>query len=282
MKRVAVVTDSASDLDPASVEALGVAVIALEAHPPDAPPDPVEVCFEPPTPRGGVMTVTRVEVDPLTESFVRTYERLAEAADGIISVHVSARLSGACAAARCARERLRGLLPIEVVDSGAAGIQLGFIVRRIAQAAGRGATLAELELLTRRASANVHAMFFAESLDQISRSPRWGRDRAWPIHGNGTRPLLYVEDGELKPLERVRTKARGYDRLAEFVELFPHVDALAIVHDLAPAEVELVLRRIAPLYPRDRIIFGAYGPTLRSQLGPHAIGVSVDQGIGGD
>jgi DegV family protein with EDD domain len=281
MKRLAVVTDSASDLEPASVDALGVVVVPLEPAPP-APSGSVEMFFDQPTPDGGVMTVTRVEVDPLTESFVRTYERLTDEADGIISIHVSSRMSGACEAARRARERLRGLLPIEVVDSGAAGVQLGFIVRRVARTARRGATLAELELLARRASANVHAMFFAESLDQISHSPRWGRDRAWPIHGNGTRPLLYVEDGELKPLERVRTKARGYDRLAEFVELFPHVDALAIVHDLGPTEVEMVLRRIGPLYPRDRIIFGAYGSTLRSQLGPHAIGISVDQGIGSD
>jgi DegV family protein with EDD domain len=280
MKRLAVVTDSASDLEPASIDALGVVVVPLEPQAPGPADD--DVYFERPGSCGAVMTVTRVEVDRLTASFVQTYERLAEDVDGIISIHVSARMSGACEAARRARERLRGLLPIEVVDSGAAGIQLGFIVRRIAQAARCGANLSELELLTRRASANVHAMFFAESLDQISHSPRWGRERAWPIHGNGTRPLLYVEDGELKPLERVRTKARGYDRLAEFVELFPHVDALAIFHDLAPAEVEMLLRRISPLYPRERIIFGAYGPTLRSQLGQHAIGISVDQGIGSD
>jgi DegV family protein with EDD domain len=280
MKRLAVVTDSASDLEPASAEQLGIAVVPLEPDCHDAAASVVDP--EPAAPRGGVMTATRVGVEPLIDSFVRTYEQLAAEADGIISIHVSARMSRACDAARCARERLRGLLPIEVVDSGAAGIQLGFIVRRVARAARHGATLAELELLTRRARANVHAMFFAESLDQISRSPRWGRERAWPIHGNGTRPLLYVEDGEIKPLERVRTKARGYDRLAEFVELFPHVDALAIFHDLPSAEVEMVLRRIAPLYPRERIIFGAYGPTLRSQLGPHAIGISVDQGIGGD
>ena len=272
MTRVAIVTDSASDLDPASASDLGVTLVTLAPYLSD------ESTHQPSA--GGVMTATRT--DTAAEAFVMAYERLATSADAILSLHVSSRLGPACEAARRARERLRGVLPIEVVDSGAAGLQLAFAVERVARAARRGATLPELERLSRQACSNVHAMFFAESLDQISRSPRWGHDRAWPIHGNGTRPLLYVEDGELKPLERVRTKARGYDRLAEFVELFAHVDSLGIYHDVPATEVEMVVRRISEIFPRERIIFGAYGPTLRSQLGPHAIGVVVDQGLGPD
>ena len=272
MTRVAIVTDSASDLDPATATRLGVTVLAPAFQPADEP------ALVPAG--GGVLAATRCDAD--TQAFVSAYEELATRADAILSVHVSSRLGRACASARQAREALRGVVPIEVVDSGAAGLQLGFVVERLARAARRGASLPELERLSRRACANVHAMFFAESLDQISRTPRWGRDRAWPIHGNGTRPLLYVEDGELKPLERVRTKARGYDRLAEFVELFAHVDALGIFHDSPAMEVEMVVRRISGIYPRERIIFGTYGPTLRSQLGPHAIGVFVDQGVGAD
>ena len=271
MTRVAIVSDSASDLDPATATDLGVTLVSLATQSTD---DSAHT----PSP-GGVMTATRCDA---AEAFVATYERLATRADGILSLHVSSRLGPACEAARRAKEQLRGVVPIEVVDSGAAGLQLGFAVGRVARAARRGASLPELERLARQACSNVHAMFFADSLDQISHSPRWGRDRAWPIHGNGTRPLLYVEDGELKPLERVRTKARGYDRLAEFVELFSHVDSLGIFHDLPATEVEMVVRRISGIFPRERIIFGTYGPTLRSQLGPHAIGVFVDQGIGPD
>lgn len=276
MQRIAVVTDSASDLTTALAAELDVAVLGLEGGPPAAT-GPRQSARS-----GGVMTLVRAEVSPLTRRFVETYERLAEGHDGIISIHVSSRLGGACEAAREARDHLRGVLPIEVVDSGAAGLQLGFVVERVARAASRGGGLIDLQRLSRRACGNVHAMFFAESLDRISGHPRWGRERAWPIHGNGTRPLLYVEDGELRPLERVRTKARGYDRLAEFVELFSHVDALGVVHDLPASEVEMVVRRISPLFPRDRIIFGSYGPTLRSQLGPRAIGIFVDQGVGSD
>jgi DegV family protein with EDD domain len=272
MMRVAVVTDSASDVAPTS---LGPDVTVVELEP-IQPPGELDL------PGRGAATAVRVSGGTLTGTFVEKYERLARQCDAILSIHSSARLSEAYEAARAAREELRGVLPIEVVDTGAASIQLGFVVRRVARLARRGADLAALELLARRASSNVHAMFFAESVDYLNREARWARSRAWPISGNGTRPLLQVEDGEVCPLERVRTRARGYDRLAEFVELFPHVEELAVMHDAPLHELELVLRRLELLYPRDRITIGAYGPTLRAQLGPHAIGVFVDQGFGAD
>lgn len=270
MMRVAVVTDSATDLSRTFLGA-DVWVIPLDGFESAAP------LSQPSWTTGGL--AVQVRGGPLTESFVAQYDQLTSRYDAVVSVHSSARLSPAVEAARAARDELRGVIPIEVVDTGAASIQLGFVVRRVAGAARRGCTLPELAMLARRASRNVHAMFFAESVDYVNRQARWARSRAWPISGNGTRPLLQIEDGEVCPLERVRTRARGYDRLAEFVELFPHVDDLAIMHDAPPPELESVLRRVEPLYPRERITIGAYGPTLRAQLGPHAIGVFVDQGF---
>jgi len=274
MMRVAVVTDSATDL---GSDNLGpnVTVVPLDEGGAGAPPS----FFLKGPSDGGVAVAARPEAGPLVQSMVATYERLAEQADAILAVHTSSRLAPAFDAARAAREIMRGVLPIEVVDTGAASIQLGFVVRRVARQAACGADLQTLELLARRASRNVHAMFFAESVDYLNRQARWARSRAWPISGNGTRPILQVEDGEVCPLERVRTRARGYDRLAEFVELFPHIDHLAVMHDAPSHELESVMRRIELLYPRERITIGSYGPVLRAQLGPHAIGVFVDQGI---
>jgi DegV family protein with EDD domain len=268
MMRVAVVTDSATDLSPAE---LGPEVEVVQIDDVEGTPEPYATC--------GGGTAVKVRGGPLTATFASHYERLARQFDAVVSVHSSSRLSPAFEAARAAREDLRGVVPVEVIDTGAASIQLGFVVRRVARAARRGLELADLATLARRASRNVHAMFFAESVDYLNRQARWARSRAWPISGNGTRPLLQVENGEVCPLERVRTRARGYDRLAEFVELFPHVDELAIMHDAAGHELEAVLRRVELLYPRDRITIGSYGPTLRAQLGPHAIGVFVDQGF---
>jgi DegV family protein with EDD domain len=276
MMQVAVVTDSASELDPAKLANPSIAVVPLIGG--DVDPDEQATCCG----AGGVATLAPSRVEQLTQRLVATYEQLAQRHDAVLSIHSSHYLAGAYDAARAAREQLRGLLPIEVVDSGLASIALGFVVRRVARAARGGANLAELEFLARQARSNVHAMFFAESVDYLNHEAHWRRTRAWPISGNGTRPLLNIEDGEVRPLERVRTRARGYDRLAEFVELFPHIEQMAILHDAPAGDFELFMRRIDPIYPREMISIGHYGPTLREQLGPRAIAVFVDQGLGHD
>ena len=275
MMQVAVVTDSASELDPNRLANSNIAVVPLNSG-------EVETEETACGCGGGVATLAPSRVERLTEQLVGTYERLSQRHDAILSIHSSHYLTPVYEAARAAREQLRGLLPIEVVDSGLASIALGFVVRRVARSARGGANLAQLEFLARQARSNVHAMFFAESVDYLNREAHWRRTRAWPISGNGTRPLLNIEDGEVRPLERVRTRARGYDRLAEFVELFPHIEQMAILHDAPAGDFELFMRRIDPIYPRDMISIGHYGPTLREQLGPRAIAVFVDQGIGYD
>src|SRR5581483_11922271 len=105
----------------------------------------------------------------LTGRFVEAYEDLAHRVDAILSIHVSGRLSTAFDAARAAREHLRGLVMVEVVDSELASIALGFVARRVAKAAREGAPLADLSMLARQAQKNVHAMFFAESVDYLNK-----------------------------------------------------------------------------------------------------------------
>src|ERR1051325_1745846 len=113
--RVAVVTDTASDVDAVELERLGVTVV----------PHVLQVPV-----RAGASCLWRE--DPLADAFLAAYEDRARGADAIISIHVSSRLAGAVNAARTARERMRGVLPIEVIDSGAASFALGFVVRRTA------------------------------------------------------------------------------------------------------------------------------------------------------
>ncbi len=291
MMRVAIVTDSAAECIHESSESGLVTIVPVESSVPTNDiagaqfPNSCEDLADH-TSDGrelsSVAVASPAQITGIEASLVRTYERLAFRFDAILSIHVSSRLSPVFEAARRAREEFRGIIPIGVLDSGVASAALGFVVQRLALAARKGSDLAELDFVARRAKANVHGMFFAESVDYLNRDTRWARDRTWPIAGNGTRPLLNLEDGELRPLERVRTRARGYDRLAEFVELFPRIERLAVMHDALPTELESVLRRIEQVYPRHKIVLGNYGPTLRAQIGPHGVGVFVDQGLDDD
>ena len=286
--RVAIVTDSAAEfvLNPVDNEIVTVVPIDSIASPDKSTGGNLseivhegETCTSLYRESSNVAIASPKQLTGIEATLIRTYERLAFRFDAILSIHVSARLAPVFEAARTAREEFRGIVPIEVFDSRVASAALGFVVQRLARTARNGCNLSDLELIARRSAANVHGMFFAESVDHLNRQSRWARNRAWPIAGNGTRPLLNMEDGELRPIERVRTRARGYDRLTEFVELFPKIERLAVMHDTVPTELESVLRRIELVYPREKIVIGNYGPTMHAQIGPHGVGVFVDQGL---
>jgi fatty acid-binding protein DegV len=92
------------------------------------------------------------------------------------------------------------------------------------------------------------------------------------------KPLLRLDEGQVVLLERTRTRHKALDSLYGFVEDFPHIQELALLHTTNTAEVESLVNRLAPVCPRDRISIGHYGPANAAYLGPGAVGVAVYEG----
>ena len=77
----------------------------------------------------------------------------------------------------------------------------------------------------------------------------------------------------------MRSRAKALDRLVEFVELFPDVKELCVIYSTTPDDVELILKRIEPLVPRERILISRIGPVVGTHTGPGVLGIVVSQGI---
>jgi len=282
MGQVRIVTDSTSDLSMTVCEELGISVV------------PLTVFF------GEVAYRDRVDLDsdqffrmlaksgelpktsqPSPALFEETYRRLTADGSDVLSIHLSARLSGTVRAAEIARDALRGTGRVEVIDVTSASLGLGLIVMAAARLAKQGAEMRDIASLVRRLSPNVHILFVVDTLEYLQRGGRIGRANALLGALLNIRPILKLEDGEIHPVEKVRTRSKALDRLVEFVELFPHIDELAIVYSAESADVENLLRRIDPIFPRDRIVQGKYGPVIGTHAGPNGLGVIVSQGATG-
>jgi len=282
MGQVRIVTDSTSDLSLTVCEELGISVV------------PLTVFF------GEVAYRDRVDLDsdqffrmlaksgelpktsqPSPALFEETYRRLTADGSDVLSIHLSARLSGTVRAAEIARDALRGTGRVEVIDVTSASLGLGLIVMAAARLAKQGAEMRDIASLVRRLSPNVHILFVVDTLEYLQRGGRIGRANALLGALLNIRPILKLEDGEIHPVEKVRTRSKALDRLVEFVELFPHIDELAIVYSAESADVENLLRRIDPIFPRDRIVQGKYGPVIGTHAGPNGLGVIVSQGATG-
>jgi DegV family protein with EDD domain len=276
---VRIVTDSTSDLPPAVAKELGITVVPLSVHFGDKTyKDGVDL-----SPDQFFSILTTSSVHPTTSQpsagdYIKAYTQLSATTKSIVSIQMSSKLSGSYGAAMMARESVFTRCQVEVIDSLSASLGLGFLAISAAEAANQGASLREVTSLVRRLIPHIHIMLSVDTLEYLERGGRIGRAQAFLGTMLNVKPLLKIEDGEIHPVERVRTRAKVLERLYEFVELFPHIERLAIVHSHTPEDAEMLIRRIEPFVPREKVMVAQYGPVLGVHLGPGTLGVIVDQG----
>ncbi len=151
---------------------------------------------------------------PSPGQFSQTYQLLADAGfDGIVSVHISTDLSGTADAARLAASG--AALPVEVVDSRTVGMAQGFGVQAALDAAEGGAGLADTAAAASRTAGDTSVFFYVPTLDQLRRGGRLSAAASWFASMLSLKPILAVQDGQIVPLEKVRTVPKAVARLEE-------------------------------------------------------------------
>ena len=151
---------------------------------------------------------------PAPEQFVAAYRALFDAgADGVVSVHLSAKLSGTCDAARLAAEEIGS--GIEVVDSGSTGMGLGFAALAAGAAANRGEGLTEVARTAAEHASRVNTLFYVDTLEFLRRGGRIGAASALLGTALSVKPILHVVDGAIVVRDKVRTAGRALARLVD-------------------------------------------------------------------
>ena len=164
-------------------------------------------------------------------------------------------------------------------------IQNGFRSRRpdkglakaAAQAAQEGADLDEVVRLVRGMIPHIYTVLYVDQMDYLERGNRIGRAQAVLGTMLDVKPLLFLEDGEIIPLEKVRTHEKAIEKLFEFVAEFSELEQAAIVQrNPSPTEeTKILLERLEQLFPDMEFPLIQYGPVLASHIGPSAMGVVV-------
>lgn len=216
---------------------------------------------------------------PAPAQFADTYRRLLDAgASGIVSVHLSARLSGTFEAA--------GLAAAEVdpdrvvaVDSCSTGMGLGFCALAAAEAASSGAELAEVAAAARRAADSTTTLFYVDTLEFLRRSGRVSAASALLGTALSVKAILHVADGVIVARDRVRTATRALDRLVDLAVAAAgesEVD-IAVHHLAAPQRATEVTHALARrLGERLRQSWTSeVGAVVAAHVGPGLVGVVV-------
>lgn len=132
---------------------------------------------------------------------------------GIVSIHISASLSGTVDAARLAASTAP--VPVHVLDSRTVGMAQGYGVQAALAAARAGGTMEAVAAAAADACAACSVYFYVPSLEQLRRGGRIGAAASWLGNVLSIKPILGIKDGMVVPFERVRSTAKAVSRLEE-------------------------------------------------------------------
>jgi DegV family protein with EDD domain len=286
MPRVRIVTDSTCDLPPELVHQYGIQVVPLYVNiNGETYLDRVDISTEEfhrrlaAWPSGQDLPTTS---HPAVETFEELYKKILKDGDSIISIHHSSKLGSTYQTAVQARNNiLAPTTQVTVIDSQSASLGLGFIALEAAKRAKQGVMHSELVSSVNRMVFQTHVIFFTETMQHLQQSGRINskaQQALGPTPPSNFRPLLRLEEGLIVPFERTRTRTKAIEGLCEFIEDFPYIEEMAIMHSNSPNDIETILTRIAPIFPREKVYIAQFSPVLATHLGPGAMGVAVYEG----
>ncbi len=221
---------------------------------------------------------------PSPAAFIKVYQKLLDEGYSILSVHISAALSGTVDSALQAKAHFANA-PIEVINSRLTSMAMGFPVMLAARAAAQNATLQECKVLVERAMEQSGVCFVVNTLEFLHRGGRIGGAAAFLGTALNLKPLLELREGRIEAIERVRTMGKAVDRLIALTE--ERIGArtpirLAALHAHAPAEARELLARARERFGLTDVsetFIADISPVLGTHTGPGAMGLAYMAGM---
>lgn len=215
---------------------------------------------------------------PSPEAFAEVYRRLLDAgAPAVLSVHLSAKLSGTYDAAVLAAAEFDGA--VSVVDTQSTGMGLGFPALAAASAAASGAGLDEVRQAALDAVDRTSTLFYVDTLEFLRRGGRIGAASALLGTALSVKPILHTTDQGVVVREKVRTSSRALARLVDMADeaAGSSVVDVAVHHLAAPDRADALLTTL-----KERLgerLRGAYltevGAVVGAHVGPGTVAVVV-------
>ena len=275
-KHICVITDSTADLPPEIAQKYGITIVPIYVrfgeHVYQDGVDLTPGQFYQKLRDSGVVPSTS---QPSPEDFFKVFSEAAASSDGIISIHLSSKISGTFNSALLAKSRLPPHSPIEIIDSRLNSAGLALAVLYAAKNAGEGKNLKVVVNDTSNAISEIKMFGMFSTTKYLARSGRV--NKAIAIAGSilSVKPLLTFHNGEIVRAGFVRTVPQGINRLLKFIESRLPVSEMMIVHSEIPEQAALLKNSASKYLDPDRIIVSQLGAALGVHGGPGVLLVAV-------
>jgi DegV family protein with EDD domain len=232
---VKIITDSTADIPPELAHELGITVV------------PMYVRFGETTYRDGVDIqldefydkLVNSKIHPTTSQpspadFAKAYNEACKDNYDILSIHVSAKLSGTYNSALQGKELSQVKCNINVTDSESVTMALGMTALLAARMAKAGENLQKITTTVKQAITNTHLMGTFDTLKYLVIGGRIGKAKALLGSVLNVKPVLVMREGELHPVSNVRTHAKGIEKMVDFVNESLPIQEMTVIHTTTP------------------------------------------------
>jgi hypothetical protein len=285
-RAVAIVTDSSADLPDSVLDRHGIALV------------PLQVMF------GNTTFRDRVELkpeefyrrlreteelpttsQPTPAAFIQAFRDAREEADEVVAVLLGSNLSGTFASAQAAI-RAGGVEGVHLVDTRLASLGVGLLALRGAELAAMGWSGTRIAEELTRLRAQCGMLLTVDRYDNLLRSGRISRGKAWLAGMLDVKPILsFDREGQVVPIERIRGRenleARALALLEERLTPRPRKVRFGVAHADAPEAAHRICKALTETYrPQDCFVTLATG-VLGTHVGPGAWGIfyQVEDGL---
>lgn len=218
---------------------------------------------------------------PNPEDFVRVYKEYCDSADGIVSIHISSKVSGTYNSAAMAQKTLNSRCPIEVIDSKFNSAGLGLVVLAAARKAKTGAGLSEVVDEAKKAVQEIGMFGMFETMKYLARSGRISKTIARASQFLNVMPLLTFHDGEIVRAGLVRTVGKGMEKIFDYVRKNIPVSELTIVHSMVPDRANQFKQRLSEYVREENISITELGAGLGVHGGPGVLLAAIRRSFNG-
>jgi DegV family protein with EDD domain len=272
--RIAIVTDSTSDLPADLAEANHIAVIpailVMDGKSIEDGPGISREEFYTQLPN---MKTPPTTGSPSAGAYIQLYERLLNSGyDRIISIHVSSLLSGVLNSAKTAAQSFGNR--IHIVDSGQVSMGLGFQVLAAAEAVAQGLGIDKVLEAVDRIRKRIHIMALLDTLDYVRRSGRVSWARASLGKFLQIKPLIELKNSVIIRLGEERTRRKGIERLAGLLNALGDLEHLAILHTNALEDAQQFAERFSSRLIEKPIIVNVTS-IIGAHVGPNGLGFAA-------
>jgi DegV family protein with EDD domain len=209
---------------------------------------------------------------PPAGAFIEEYRRLRTRFERILSVHLSAKLSGTFESATVAQQEVDG---VTVIDSEMASMAVSLLARQILGLLDKGTTESEVLAYVERFRSDAGRLFLLSTLEYLQKGGRIGRASGLAGSLLNIKPLLTFEDGIVHPYKKVRGDQKAAGAMKEYFleKTTPGARvAVAIAHAEAPERIDAITKLLADTDRDVHVVLrGEVGSVIGTYAGPEAV-----------